>query len=367
MYSTFNRSATVVLVALASIFAVFGGQAIAARAQQGGGTLFSGSIGEARIEMDIKRVGDNLRGSYYYRKSGSANRLTLKGSVAADGSFTMHEADAAGKKTGTFKGKWKAADKNENGASLEGEWLKPGQTSEGLAFYAFEQMIYFATTHITIREFKESIKAKKATLSAEYPELSGPANAAGFNQIAKARVMRSLAEFRRDLAGLTAADIKQSETGNYIDVAYGVEYADDGLISVNFVEYVFTGGAHPNSGNFTLTYDLKNGRELKLPDLFKPGSRYLTTIANYALRDLKERKDPDTGESLGFAQDIFEDGAKPTADNYRNWNVTRKGLLITFPPYQVSAYAFGPQTVIVPYSELKDIVRPDGAFAKVKR
>ena len=30
--------------------------------------------------------------------------------------------------------------------------------------------------------------------------------------------------------------------------------------------------------------------------------------------------------------------------------MTKKGLLITFPPYQVAAYAYGPQTVIVPIS-----------------
>ena len=45
---------------------------IAAKAQQGAGTLFSGSIGDARVEMDIKRLGDTLTGNYYYRKSGSA-------------------------------------------------------------------------------------------------------------------------------------------------------------------------------------------------------------------------------------------------------------------------------------------------------
>ena len=318
--------------------------------------------------MDLRREGDNLTGSYYYLKSGSSNRLTLKGTIAADGSFTMSETDALGKHTGEFEGKWKKAGANENGASLEGEWLKPGQTGHALSFYAFEQMIYFTTTQIMTREFKESIKAKKATLSAEYPELSGNAGAAGFNQLAKSRVMRSLAAFRKDIAGVTAADIKQlGEMGNYIDVAYGVEYADDDLISVNFVEYTFTGGAHPNSGNFTLTYDLKGGRELKLADLFKPGSKYLAKIADYALKDLKDRKDPETDENMGIAQDIFEDGAKPTAQNYANWNITKKGLLITFPPYQVAAYAYGPQTVIVPYSHLKDIARTDGALSKIRK
>lgn len=348
------------------VLAVLAGEAVAARSQHPGGMLFSGSIGNARIEMELRRDGENLTGSYYYRKSGSANRLTLKGTIKADGSFTMREMDAAGKQTGEFKGKWKEAEANENGGSLEGEWLKPGQTSGGLAFYGFEQMIYFGTTQITIREFKESVKAKKATLSAEYPELSGNPNAAGFNQLVKTRVMRSLADFRKSLLEIIAADVKQmGETGPYIEVAYGVEYADDDLISANFVEYTFTGGAHPNSDTFTVTYDLKAGRELKLADLFKPGSKYLARIADYCLNDLKGRKDPESGENMGLAQDIFEDGAKPTAENYRNWNVTRKGLLITFPPYQVAAYAYGPHQVIVPWPQLKDIARADGVLKKI--
>ena len=357
MKSSVYRFAAVALIALAAVCAVMGQKA---------GTQFSGAVGQAKVEMDIKRDGDSLRGSYYYRKSGSANRLALKGTIAADGSFTMQESDAAGKQTGSFKGKW-IQDPNEPGASLEGEWLKPKQTSEGLGFYVWEQMINFSATQITSREYKESIKAKKAELSAAYPELSGNANAAGFNQLAKSMVMKSLAGFRKDMAGLTPADIKTlGEMGNYIDVGYNVEYADDDLVSVNFGEDVFEGGAHPNHGTFTLTYDLKAGRELKLADLFRPGAKYLTAIASYAMKDLKARKDPDSGENRGLAQDIFEDGAKPTAQNYSNWNVTKKGLLITFPQYQVASYADGPQTIIIPLSKLKDIALPNGALAKAK-
>jgi hypothetical protein len=330
------------------------------------GTLFRGLIGDAKIEMDIKRDGETLAGNYYYLKSGSTNRLTLKGKVGSDSTFTMQEFDSAGKQTGEFKGTWKQ-EPNEAGATLEGTWKKPNQPSEQPAFYATEQMVYFSTTGITTREIKEAVKAKKATLSAEYPELSGGENVAGFNQLAKARVMRSLRAFKKDLAGVTAEDIsRMRETGNYIDIGYDVEYADEGLISVNFGEDTYTGGAHPNHNAFTITYDLKAARELKLADLFKPGSKYLATIADYAIRDLKERQDPESGENYGLAQDIFEDGAKPTADNYRNWNITKKGLLITFPPYQVGAYAFGRQTVIVPYSQLKDIARPDSPLEKAR-
>ncbi len=346
----------VALVVLGTVFSAFG---------QGPGTIFTGTLGESKVEVVLTREGNSLTGDYFYRKSGSTNRLKLKGTITADGSFTLQESNAAGKQTGSLKGKWKE-DANASGAMIEGEWLKPGQKDEGLGFYVWEQMISFTTTKITAREIKEAIKLKKATLTGEYPELSGNANAAGFNTLAKAAVTKALAGFRKDMNSFTAADIKQMPEGmgNYIDMGYMIEFADEDLISVNFTESVFTGGAHPNSGTTTLTYDLKAGRQLKLADLFKPGTKYLDTIASYATRDLKGRKDPESGDNLGIAQDIWEDGAKPTADNYSNWNVTKKGLLITFPAYQVAAYAYGPQTVIVPYSALKDIARPDGALAK---
>src|SRR6185369_4018554 len=82
-------------------------EAEAPTAAQRVGTLFRGSVGGAKVEMDIKREGESLAGSYYYLKSGSANRLALKGKVAADGTFTMQESDAGGKQTGQFKGTWK--------------------------------------------------------------------------------------------------------------------------------------------------------------------------------------------------------------------------------------------------------------------
>ena len=359
MKTKFMGSLAVVWIAFAAVCSAFG---------QSGGTQFSGAVGSAKLEMAIKREGGILSGSYYYRKSGSTNRLMLKGTIAADGSFTLQESDAAGKQTGSFKGKW-TEDADDPGALLEGEWFKPGQTADGQNFFAVEQMVFFTNTKITTREIKEAIKLKKAELSAEYPELSGNTGAAGFNVAAKAAVMRSLASFRKDMASLTAADVKQMspEMGNYIEVGYNVEYADDDLISVSFGEDTFEGGAHPNHTFFTLTYDLKAGREIKLADLFKPGAKYLTAIATYALRDLKARKDPESGENRGLAQDIFADGAKATLENYSVWNVTKKGLLITFPPYQVASYADGPQTVIVPFATLKDIARAEGALAKTRK
>jgi hypothetical protein len=342
---------------------------VQSNAQESGGTRFKGSISQARFEMVLWREGGGLRGNYYYDKSGSANRLTLRGKIEADGSFTMQEFDSAGRQTGEFKGKW-TDDPNEAGASLDGEWRKPGGSGEGQSFSAYEQMVSFTDgTKIVERQLKDSVKAKRLDLSAEYPELTGGANVAGFNQLVKSDVTSAFADFKKQMADLTAEDIKSlpSDMNNFIDISYNVEYADNNLISVKFLEDTFEGGAHPNQNYYTITYDLKQGRELKLAELFKPGAKYLAFVSDYATRDLQSRKDPDSGENLGLAQDIFADGAKPVAENYAKWNITRKGLMFTFDPYQVAAYAYGPQTVIIPYAKLKEIARPDGVIARMSK
>ena len=337
-------------------------------AQEVAGTRFKGSIGRAKFEMTLRRGGNELSGSYFYAKSGSANPLTLRGKIDASGNFNMQEFDSSGKQTGEFKGIWKE-EPNESGASLEGEWKRP-DTKEELSFRASEQVILFTNgTKITNKQINESFKAKRLDVSAEYPELTGSANVFGFNQIVRTRVAKEIAAFKKDTLGMSAEDLKMLPQGinNYIEVSYTVEYADNDLISISFLEATFTGGAHPNGNYFTITYDLKNGKELKLAELFKPSAKYLDTISAYVIRDLQSRKIPDSSENMGLAQDIFEDGAKPTAENYRNWSITKKGLMFTFDPYQVGPYAAGPQFIIMPYAKLKDIIKPDCAWAKMMR
>jgi hypothetical protein len=277
----------------------------------------------------------------------------------------LRETDAAGKTTGEFTGAW-TEDANTAGATLEGEWRKPN-AKEPLIFTATEQLIRFTgAMKIADSRINESIKAKRLDLSAEYPQLSEAANAATFNQLVKTRITNEVAAFKKQMMATSAEDLKYlpAGTNNYLDIGYDIEYADDDFISISFIRSEFAGGVHPNYNFLTMNYDLINNRELKLVDLFKPGAKYLATIAAYATKSLRERKDAETGENRGFAQDIFAEGALPKAENYARWNITKKGLLFTFDPYQVASYADGAQYVIIPYSALKSIARPDGALAK---
>ncbi|HWW75520.1 MAG TPA: RsiV family protein, partial [Pyrinomonadaceae bacterium] len=56
-------------------------------------------------------------------------------------------------------------------------------------------------------------------------------------------------------------------------------------------------------------------------------------------------------------------GAEPKAENYENWTITPRGLVVTFDYYQLGSYAAGAQKIILPYAELKDVIKPDGPLA----
>lgn len=326
--------------------------------------IFRGMINGTAFEMNLVREGDKLAGTYFYVKVGKD--LNLSGTIDAGGNFKLKESDASGKATGEWSGTWKE-DANVSGAVLEGQWKKPGE-SDGASqnFYATQQMIELTNgAKLVNKTIKEENKAKRSEISSVYPELIGinsPA-AGAFNNLVKKRVGEMNDAYRKDLADMTAEDLNlmPAEMRMTNDVRYDVMLATNDLISVSILDYTFMGGAHGATSSNPINYDLKNNRELQLADIFEPNSNYLKILSDYAIADLKPRVgEMSDDEWLGR-------GTAPEADNYRSWNLTKKGLMITFDQYQVAAYAAGPQTVIVPYAKLQSVWRKDGVVAELAK
>jgi uncharacterized protein DUF3298 len=55
----------------------------------------------------------------------------------------------------------------------------------------------------------------------------------------------------------------------------------------------------------------------------------------------------------------MREGAKPKADNYAGWNLTRNGIQITFGEYQVGSGCLGLVSVVVPYDHFRRILRQE--------
>lgn len=327
---------------------------------------FKGSIGSSLdLQMKLVRTADELAGSYFYQKIGT--RINLRGNVDKNGNLTLQEFDQAGKQTGLFKGVW-TTDKSDGLVTLAGNWSKPPgeKGSEKLtAFSVHEEPISFTgDVEITAKQIKESNKKLMYEIAAEYPQITGGGNPnfEKFNQVARASVTKTVADFRKEMAPQQGEDEPRPEgsMGSDLNVNYDIALAQDDLLSVEFnVGSYYQGAAHPNSYSEVLNYDLKNGKQLKLSDLFKPGAKYLQAIATYCIADLKKQ-----GKDKGLMDEEIEKGAAASPKNYQSWTITRRGIGINFDSYQVGPYAAGPQFVLVPYSTLKDLINSEGPIAQ---
>ena len=340
------------------------------KAMTGDKYFFHGRIaGTLAIEMTLTRDGDRLTGTYLYPKVGKS--INLAGTIDKGGNIELKESDDSGKETGVFKGKWKPATDSPDPSliEIEGKWSKPDGSKE-TEFSVMQQPIEFSiAVRVTSKVIHEANKEKHYTLDAKYPQLEGDARFDGFNREARSLIMKDVAAFKTaenseeaDTTGELPAETQDST----LDIGYEIRCATDDLISVDFTESSYErGAAHGNSTTTVLNYDVKSGKKLALADLFNPKSNFLGVISAYCLKDLRDRARKDEGTML--QEDMMKEGASPRADNYRAVAITKKGLWVTFDPYQVAAYAGGPQHVLVPYSALKDIIKPDGPVAAFAR
>lgn len=328
---------------------------------------FKGSIGTSLdLQMKLVRTGDQINGSYFYQRIGT--RINLRGKIAPDGNFTLDEFDQAGKQTGVFQGVWGV--NAQNGlASLSGFWSKPEEKSfeKKTPFSVHEEPIALTgEVEIVSKQIKESNKKLMYEIAAQYPQLSGGSNPnfEKFNQLVRGSVMKKVSGFKKDMAPEEGEEPRpEGSMGSDLSIAYKVALAQDDLISIQFdVGSYYQGAAHPNSYTEVINYDLKNGKQLKLSDLFKPGAKYLQPIASYCVADLKKQRATEKGAALSDSE--IDTGAAPTAKNYESWTITRQGLGINFDAYQVGPYAAGPQFVMVPYAAVKDVINPEGPIAQ---
>lgn len=128
----------------------------------------------------------------------------------------------------------------------------------------------------------------------------------------------------------------------------GISHEDyqfsDSIRSIVFTNSFYTGGAHPNSGYSTFTFDVANGTQLQLEDLFVDGTIPWDSISALVQDDLNTRLTDMTDAAT------IELGTGMNPDNYKSWALTPDSLIFFFDPYQVAAYAAGPQQSEIPLS-----------------
>lgn len=203
-----------------------------------------------------------------------------------------------------------------------------------------------AVPKVTSKKIDETLTKKKIIVEAEYPQISGVEAADDFNRTVETEVKKRINRFKNELE-----DPLPEEMDRGIDIRFETSLVDSEIVSIILWDSENAGGAHPNTTSFVINYDLKAMREISLSEVFKAGSPFLKKIASYCKADLKKQL-----EKLDAGTDFLNDGTAPVKENYTSWVITEKGIKFTFDAYQVAAYVFGPQEVVVPYAELSDLL-----------
>ena len=323
-------------------------------------TLVGTLNNEIEVQMKLTRDGKNLTGTYFYEAV--RDPIELSGTVEKDGTCKISET-AGDKETGIFKGR--LAGEELGGTTtlrFEGTWSKPnGEKAMPFTLQEKRFVISGGLLNLVDKAKKEENKKEHYEYEISYPQLEGAKDAKteGFNKAVLNIVNAHLSRFKKDAPENFDASVADGQpSGLWID--YDVTMANDNLISVVFNESEYSSGAaHPNSFSTTFNYDLQNGKELKLRDLFNANANYLQTISTQCVRILSAK----LKKLEAFSEENVKDGTAPKAENFQSWNITRKGLLFNFDPYEVAAYALGPQDALVSYENLKGLLRQDSPIA----
>jgi hypothetical protein len=218
-----------------------------------------------------------------------------------------------------------------------------------------------ASLRFAPRVIRGANRKLRYTIKAKYPQAVGAVDTRleKLNQAIRNLITGEVNGFKKDFQ---APEERTFSEGSTFDSSYAVVLATSDLVSIDFlIDTYFEGAVHGNHNSLVFNYDLNLGRSLSLAELFKPNSNYLKLLSDYSIKALKKELAPDPDN------DWIGKGAGASDENYKNWNITRRGLKITFDPYQVASYAEGPHEVVVPYTVLKSVIDQNGPLAKIIR
>jgi hypothetical protein len=193
-----------------------------------------------------------------------------------------------------------------------------------------------------------------------YPQISGFANKETENDFNE--YVKEFAEAHADTFKMEMKEWKSPnpDFSSEYEMLYNIFYNSNELISVklNVFSY-YAGAAHPNTYFYSINYDLKKNKVLKLSNLFN-GS-YLKVISDICIADIKK-------QSMEISPEVdmtwINEGAGPKKENFAVFNNTDSTFVVTFPAYQVGSYAEGPKEVEIPFSKLKDIIDMNGPYGR---
>lgn len=171
-----------------------------------------------------------------------------------------------------------------------------------------------------------------------------------------------------------AAIRQQPGKVNTLTGSYTVVLLRSDLASFRLTWIDDTSGAHPATTIETINYDLNSGTRIAFSDVFSDTSAALSILsqqsrellrpvlgADYDPAIVSDGTSPDCPSMTGSTPSC----PLPAGSNFATWALASTGLAVTFQEYQVGAYADGTPSIVIPWSALAGVVKPDGPAARL--
>jgi hypothetical protein len=158
-------------------------------------------------------------------------------------------------------------------------------------------------------------------------------------------------------------ELEDLEIGHFASLTYEETFEvllnENKLLSLRLFHSEYTGGAHPNYGASHVTFDLTTGDELTLDDLLKPGWRDIVT--QLAEASIREQHGLKPNAPLNAEGPLFENAFELND----NWFLTAEGLGFSYDPYEIGPYAAGFIEPVIPFTQLKALIRPNSPLNRL--
>ncbi len=218
---------------------------------------------------------------------------------------------------------------------------------------------------VTYKELNVSTRGIGYVITAKYPQVEfGPEALMGLRGIAE-DINHMLDTLVNGMVRRFEIDTKDfpitgyESHGSTLDITSDAFISGGSLLSVPVTSFsYFSGAAHPMTIITTFNYSTLIYGELNSPGkLFKSDFDYLGYLSGKCIASLKQY-----AKEVGADgnDDMINEGASPSEENFRNWYIENDSLIIVFNPYQAGPYVMGVQTVSIPLSEMLDMLDPKG-------
>lgn len=122
-------------------------------------------------------------------------------------------------------------------------------------------------------------------------------------------------------------------------------------LHLNISEY--TGGAHHVRYDKSYYYNKESDEMVSIKDFLEKDTS-LDKLANLSYYYVMKYSDDN---NLNFDKEGVKEGLSSNLNNFEHFNFIDDGLEFIFPPYQIAYYAAGEIKIVIPYNELKGIIK----------